>query len=215
MKMRWAIYAQALLITVAIFALALVLSDHFYKRRLREIGEIERRIALDLLSSDVSFELLAEAPCMATSTPPFVREIEALASRLEFLERERGANDSEVELLKSRYSLLEIKDLLVQRRTARECGGEAEIVVYFYSNKPGGCAECEKQGYVLSALREAHPDIRIYSFDYDLDISGVAALKEIYGVEPRLPALVVGRVPYYGFRSIEEVETLLMRYSGE
>lgn len=208
-ELRWGKYIFVLLITAAVFGAAFVVSNFFYERRLREAESIERRIALNLLSSEVQFELLAEAPCSAGSSPLLTEEINTLASQLEFLEGSRGANDTEVRFLKERYSLLQIKDLLLVKEIAKRCGTSAYTIVYFYSNTPGVCEDCERQGFVLSALRNTYPELRVYAFDYDLVLGGINALKQIYHIGEELPALVIDRKVHSGFQSVEALEKLL------
>ena len=79
------------------------------------------------------------------------------------------------------------------------------FVFYFYSDKDR-CEDCEKQGYVLTALREKYPDFRIYSFDYNLDLSAIQALVSIYKVKNELPAMVFNGKVYNGFQSVEDIE---------
>ena len=208
-EFHWGKYILVFLITASIFGTALVASNFFYERRLQEIDTLERRMTLNLLSSEVQFELLAVEPCSASTSPVLADEINTLASRLEFLEGERGSGNEEVKLLKARYSLLQIKDLLLVKEIAKRCGGTAHTIVYFYSNQPGHCAECERQGYVLSSLRNKYGDLKVYAFDYDLELGGITALKKIYSVENDLPALVVNRTPHYGFQNLEAIERLL------
>ena len=118
-EVRWGKYVLVFFVTASLFVLAFLLSDLFYGRRVREIERIERRISLSLLSSEVQFDLLLEAPCTSEGSPVLADEINALAARLEYLERERGSDDREVVFLKSRYSLLQIKDLLFVKETAK------------------------------------------------------------------------------------------------
>jgi len=209
LEVRWGKYVLVLLITASLFAFAFLLSDLFYGRRVREIELIERRISLSLLSSEVQFDLLLEAPCTRSNSPVLADEINALAARLEYLENERGSDDREVIFLKSRYSLLQIKDLLLVKEIAKFCGTSAHTIVYFYSNQAGKCDQCERQGLVLSALRDDHSDLKVYAFDYDLDLGGIEALKKIYGVRDELPALVVNRKPFYGYHDLDAVYGLL------
>ena len=61
-------------------------------------------------------------------------------------------------------------------------------------------------GYVLTALRDKYPDLRVYSFDYHFDLGAIKTLISINKVKPQLPALIINGVPYYGFKTIEELE---------
>jgi hypothetical protein len=54
-----------------------------------------------------------------------------------------------------------------------------------------------------------YPELRVYSFDYDLDLSVIDSLKAIYKIDEALPALIVEDKLYAGFKTIEELEALL------
>lgn len=209
MTLDWRKYGLVFLISAAIFTLALLASDRLYRARLSEVESIERRITLNLLSSEVQFALLSgSASCTTGASPILAGEMNSLASRLEFMEEERGTDDPEVATLKAQYSLLEIKDILLVRELVERCAAKTHTIVYFYSNSNGVCEDCERQGYVLSALRHDHPDLKVYSFDYDLDLGAVQTLKQIYGVREALPALVIDGKTVFGFHDQVRVEGL-------
>jgi hypothetical protein len=86
---------------------------------------------------------------------------------------------------------------------------DSVFVLYFYTTE-SNCAECTKQGYVLTALREKYPEFRVYSFDYNIDLSAVKTLISIYDVEDtKLPAMVINGKLVTGFKNVEEVEKML------
>ena len=96
----------------------------------------------------------------------------------------------------------------MQQITER-CNEKLFSILYFYTTA-NNCSECVKQSYVLTELRATYPELRVYSFDYNLDLSALRALVSIYGVEDtKLPALIVGDEMVTGFRSIEEIEAML------
>jgi hypothetical protein len=82
------------------------------------------------------------------------------------------------------------------------------VILYFYSNS-GDCADCEKAGYALTALRQTYPSIRVYSFDYHLDLSALTTLEKIEKLNGTLPAFVVNGKVVYGFQSIEDFQNLI------
>jgi thioredoxin-like negative regulator of GroEL len=110
-----------------------------------------------------------------------------------------------VAALKRYYSLLEIKDYLLMKRITERCKEASVFVLYFYGNADA-CEDCDKQSYVLTALREKYPGLRVYSFDYNIDISAVQTLKSIYKVGDALPALVMNGKTFNGFQSVEDIE---------
>lgn len=199
-------YIYAFLITAVIFGTAIYASDKLGNKKLAEVRDIEDKLALDILSSETQFSLLEETQCKDIKNTYLSKEVGNLAERLSIAETENPKDDPEVINLKRYYSLLEIKDYLLMKKITDKCGTKPTFILYFYSNQ-GDCEECTKAGYVLTALHDKYPDLRIYSFDYNLDLEAIKTLTSIYKVENRLPALIVNGDTYYGFRSLSELES--------
>lgn len=206
---RWQTYVLALVITGAIFGTALYVSNYLNDRRLAEIRATQDNISIDILSLETQFELLAEHSCRDIAENSVLsRELRPLAERLSFMEEQRSIDDEELLRLKRYYSLLQIKDLLLMQRVATKCDLNPVFILYFYSNE-GDCPECEEQGYVLTALSEEYPQLRIYSFDYNLDVSALQTLISIQEINKALPALVIKGNTYYGFKDVDDIKEIL------
>ena len=185
-----------------------MVSNYFDVKRLNEIKSIDDSISLDILSSEIQFDLLKQTPCEYLGDSSLSQELDSLGSRLSYLENARGASDSQVVQIKINYSLLEIKDFILMQSMSDKCKTKPAFVLYFYSNK-GDCPDCQYMGAVLTALRQAYPETRIYSFDYHSDISAVDTLEGIYRVQPKFPALVIHGKPTYGLKSLDEIKALM------
>ena len=94
------------------------------------------------------------------------------------------------------------------KRVSQKCGLEPVFILYFYSNEDD-CERCEEQGYVLTALSEEYPKLRVYSFDYHPDPPALHTLVTINDLGSELPALVIHERAYYGFKSVDEVKALV------
>lgn len=206
--MDWKKYAYTFLITAVIFGTAILASNYFNQKKINEIKNIESQIAVDILSSETQFSLLSELSCKDIGSSSLVKEIGELGDKLSYTEENRNSNDPEVINLKKYYSLLEIKDYLLGQKIYERCGKKTLSIIYFYSNK-GGCSDCQKEGFVLTKLRGDYPDLRVYSFDYDLDLSAVKAFVSIYKIKNELPALLINDTVYYGFQSIDDIKTII------
>lgn len=199
-------YVIAFLITACMFAVALYASNYFNGRRIADIRATQDDISTDILSLETQFDLLGEHSCKDFSESTILpSELQTLAGRLSYMEGQGPINRTEVTRLKRLYSLLEIKDYLITKDVAAKCKLKPVSILYFYSNK-GNCDDCEKQGYVLTALSKTYPQLRIYSFDYDLDISALKTLISIHQIKNEMPALVMDGEVYYGLQTIEDVE---------
>lgn len=202
-------YVIVFLITAFVFFGALYVSNRFAARRTAEVKTAEDKISLDILSSETQFALLKDSSCKAFDhSTAFSEELNSLVEKLSYMEQNLGNENPDVINLKKYYSLLQIKDYLLVGKVNEKCGVKPITIIYFYSNK-GDCKECQKEGYVLTSLREEYPELRIYSFDYNLDLSAVKTMRSLYGVRNTLPALVIWDENYYGFKSATDIEKII------
>ncbi len=207
-RARWGSYLMAFLITALIFATALYVSNYFNGQRIANVQATESDISTQILSTETQFDLLQEHSCSDVSETDLApSEMTALGSELDYLEAQ-GGNQAQIESLKSTYSILEIKDYLAVQQLARKCGSRPVFILYFYSNN-GDCPQCEAQGDVLTALSQQYPALRVYSFDYNLQVGALQTLISIDHVDDNLPALVINGKTYYGFQSLDAINRIL------
>lgn len=200
----WKKYIIVLFITSTIFISGLWVSNYLSNKKIDQLKSIEDKISVDLMSSETQFSLLQELSCKDVSTTVLSSELNSLADKISFSENNIGTDNSNVVSLKRYYSLLEIKDYLLMKKITERCGQKSIFILYFYKNDK--CDDCTKQGYVLTSLREKYPNLRVYSFDYNLDLSAIKAMTSIYKVPDNLPAIVINGKVYSGFKTIEEIE---------
>ncbi|MFH0804561.1 MAG: hypothetical protein V1896_03090 [Candidatus Zambryskibacteria bacterium] len=220
MEITWKKYAYTFLITAVIFATAIYVSNYFSQRKINEIKDIESQISIDISASETQFSLLSELPCREISSGLLSKELATLGDKLSYTEESRGSNNAEVINLKKYYSLLQIKDFLLMQKIKERCGSNLTnglppasagglFIMYFYSNKDGDCSDCQREGYVLTRLRQDYPELRVYAFDYNLDLSALQTLISIYNVDKKLPAILINDKAYYGFKSVDEIKEIL------
>ena len=204
----WKKYLLAFIITAAMFGTAFYLSARFNNARIADIRNAEDQLSIDLLSNETQYDLLGEQSCEDITRNPGLSDVlNSVASRLSYAEDHLGATDSEVVMLKKQYSLLEIKDYLLMQKIAAKCGTKTRpiFILYFYSNT-GDCTDCAREGEVLTYLRQTYPLLRVYSFDYGLDLSAAKTLIAMRNIGPEMPALVINnRPPVYGFKTVDDV----------
>lgn len=203
--MQWQKYILAFVITTAIFGTAFYVTSRLDARRVADIRATQEAISIDILSLETQFDLLGSLGCETiTEGVVLSSELNTLAARLSVAENNLGSDNEEVISLKKQYSLLEIKDYLLMREISGKCPAFKPVsILYFYSNTEN-CEDCRRMGEVLSYLRNEYPDLRVYSFDYNLNLSALETLISLRRVEPKFPALIVnsGR-PSYGFKSVD------------
>lgn len=210
--MAWQKYILAFIITAAIFGTAFYVAARLDQQRVADIRATQDAISIDILSSETQYELLGNLDCSTISENPVLSaELNDLAGKLSVAEKNLGDNNDQVDQLKKQYALFEIKDYLLMRQIAGECPNFKPVyVLYFYSNA-GDCPDCGRAGDVLTYLRQTYPGLRVYSFDYNLDLSALKTLESVRRVRGnQLPAFVINnRAPVYGFKSLQEMEDLI------
>jgi hypothetical protein len=196
----------ALVIAAAITGTIAYAITYLNNARVAELSAIEDKLSIDTLSLDTQFSLIAAAPCESVaSSTTLISELNDLGTRLAYTENQLGTNNDQVIHLKEQYSLLEIRDYLLTKQLATECGTKPVTVLYFYSNA-GDCADCDKAGYALSYLRTTYPNLRVYSFDYNLDLGALKTLIAVDKISGALPAFMINGKRSYGFTSLEDLE---------
>jgi hypothetical protein len=181
--------------------------NYLDQRRVAELSSIQDQLATDTLSVETQFALLEEAPCeYTTESNTLSATLADLGARLVFAEERLGATDPQVLQLKKQYTLLQIRDFLLMKRLARVCEADSPVALYFYSNVPGDCADCNRASYALSYLHETYPNLRVYSFDYNLDLGALKTLIAMEKIRPEFPAFVIEGKRSYGFSSLDALE---------
>ena len=196
----------AFLIAGAITATIAYAINYLNSARVAELSAISDKLSIDTLSIDTQFSLLASTPCDSVASSTILSgELTDLGSRLAYAESQLGADNEQVIRLKQQYSLLEIRDYLLTKQLAAACGTKPVTVLYFYSNA-GDCADCDKAGYALSYLHTTYPSLRVYSFDYNLNLGALKTLIAITKIDGSLPAFVINGKTSYGFTSLEDLQ---------
>lgn len=202
----WKKYVIVFLFTVGLFLSASYISNYFGDKKIDQLKLIQDKISIDILSSETQFSLLSELSCKNISDSVLSSELGELGNKLEWGEKNMGMTDT-VSYLKKYYSLLEIKDYLLTKKISARCKTKSAFILYFYTTAEN-CSECEREGLVLSTLRDKYPELRVYSFDYSIDLSAVKSMIKIYKIEDtKLPALIVDEELLTGFQSMEELES--------
>lgn len=194
-------------VTITLISTVVYAVNYLNRARIAELSAMEDKLAIDILSLDTQFSLLSSAPCdSSASSTTLISELADLGNRLAYAESQLGSDNSQVIRLKNQYSLLEIRDYMITKQLASACRTKPPVtVLYFYSNS-GDCAACDKAGYALSYLRDTYPNLRVYSFDYHLDLGALKTFIAVNKIKDDLPAFVINEKHVHGFTSLPDLE---------
>jgi len=205
-------YIFVFLCSALIFAGGFLLADFLGKKNMQKIDNLQQNFRIDILSLETQFSILSEAPCDSLNESTLTQELYEIAQSLENIANNVGPNDTSYIQLKKYYSILEIRHWLMLKKAKKQCRLPLAFVIYFYTNKQA-CADCANQGFILTHLRKKYPELRVYSFDYDLDLSALNTLKSIYKIKDQeLPLIVINDKLYQGYKTIEELEEIIGKY---
>lgn len=197
----------ALVITLLIIGSVVYTVSYLDRQRVAELSQLQNQLATDTLSVETQLALLESAPCDDISdTDTLSQEVSTLGGQLSTAEGRLGTDDEQVIQLKDQYTLLEIRDYLLTRQLETTCHTKPTVALYFYSNVPGACPDCERASYALSYLHQINPNLRVYSFDYNLDLGALKTLVAVEKVQPTFPAFVIDGTHTYGFTTIGDFE---------
>lgn len=202
-------YILVFLITAAIFATAFSVSTYLSNKKTANIKLAEDKISTDILSLETQFELLQDASCANLKGNTLANELDFLGEKLGYAEAQKEMGTENVMILKKYYSILQIKDFLLMKKVDKTCNTNPLSILYFYSNREDTCEDCTKQGYILTELKNNNPELRVYSFDYDLELSAIKTLVSLYKVPKEFPALVINEKAYTGFKTMEDIQKII------
>ena len=204
-------YIAAFLISVVIFIFGFLISDYFNNRRFSEINRAKQDFQVQVLSLETQLSYFKDILCADINEDILTHELHLIGEKLQFMENDLGKNHPEVKHLKQYYTLLQIRHYQSSQRLNERCNLNLVHILYFYADRRA-CPDCQKQGEVLSYLRQKYPLLRIYSFDYQLDLPSLAIVRPRGLTMPQdnyLPIIVIENQSLYGFKTIEEIEKIL------
>ncbi|HWC57991.1 MAG TPA: hypothetical protein VG621_03540, partial [Candidatus Paceibacterota bacterium] len=169
-------YIMVLLLTAGIFVASWYLSASINRHKFAALQAAQNKMSVDILSSETQFDLLKQNSCDDSGASVFADDLATLADKIAYSEQNFGSSD-DIATLKQQYTLLEVRDFLLTKQVAERCHEpDPQTIFYFYGTKEG-CPDCVKESYVLDALHQNNPYLRVYSFDYNLDLSTIKALR--------------------------------------
>jgi len=204
-------YVLVLVSTILIFSSGFFLADQINKGRLEELSSLQQNLRVDILALETQFSILEQAPCENLNESVLTQELYNISQKLTSVGNDLGNDHPQYLQLKKYYSVLEIKHWLLLLKARQQCELPLTFVIYFYADKKI-CPQCEDQGYILTYFRKKYPSLRVYSFDYDLELSALETLKSIYALEKNLPLLIIDDKIHEGFKDKEALEEILSQY---
>ena len=227
-------YILAFCLVIIIFMFGFFVSDELNDKRFSEINTMKQEFQIQVLDMEAQLAHFEKILCPDIGDDILTYELHAIGEKLEFMANSLGYNHPEVLHLKKYYSLLQIRHYHFSRELCKRCDLGLIHILYFFADEKY-CPNCEKQSVILTHLRREYPFLRIYSFNYKLDLLALEIIKPIIpseyliydetapdsNTDPKtkslvndspkqyLPIIVINGEPYFGFRTLQEMKELL------
>ncbi len=202
-------YLAVFATTTLIFFIGIIIGGYFSNLKIEKIYDIENDLKINILGTEIQYQIIAKDPCKFVNSTPLIEELHEMGTKLDYMENALGKDNKEVLNLKEYYSILEIRQWLLEKDMMQKCGSKRTLVLYFYSNDKHQCPECEEQGYVLTYARKNFDNINIYSFDIDTKNPAVDTVKRIYGVTIA-PTVIINEKKQEGFVTKDQIVNIIL-----
>ena len=217
-SMNLRIYAVALAFSALLFLVGLLVGAQLssqvsqgFAKQAASLQEDTRELELMLLLISSSGNESRLCPALLEQGGIFDNRTTEFGLSLNVLEKTRGRLNPEVQSLKREYSVMQLRDYLLFRQIAGQCG-RINQVIFFYTNV--ACQDCVEQGQILREFKREHPEVLVYTFDVDIGTPVVSALLSAYNINSYPALLVNGRVVQGKKTGTELQATLGINYNG-
>jgi len=180
------------------------------------VGNMLNTTKMDGISQDISYleemrniqetnllllDSLGEKKCSALGyyldlMVPELEELGQMVDRYESSSDSKRYQADEYKSLKSNYMLLQIKYWTLTKSFEKDCAQPIDDILYFYSNE--NCTDCRSQGIVLDSIKKNHPEVMIFSFEGDSNVSSIRIMAKTFNATV-FPTLVVNGKIHQGY----------------
>lgn len=150
---------------------------------------------------------------VSNSSCPFLNDLvrktnnnlDDLAGKLSSYDEEKIVfTSNDLVNIKSKYTVLLVKDWLLQNSVRQHCKTNSASILYFYDRD---CTDCLFQGDILTVLKQQFKEkVMIFPLDHSLGTSPVSLLESYYNIT-RFPSVVIDEAAYSGiipFKNLRE-----------
>ncbi len=162
----------------------------------------------DILGFQVQNELM-KGSCSNLSLVQSSSELNKMRDTMNFLEIRFGKLDESVLSQKKIYTILQVQHFLLVKEKDSACKTKTPTLLFFYSNIGSYKDSAEKLGVIIDNIRMKNPDLKVYSFDFDLGSNLIKILKEKYDVTDRNTIVVNEETNIVGLKNADEIEKYL------
>jgi len=200
-------YFIVFVITTLIFLVGIWMGQLLSDFRFGNLEDAQMDLRTQTATLETQYLLIAQNPCLLLDSDKLGEELYEMGEKLRYMEENYGANSKDVARLKEYYSLLELRHWLFLEQIKSKCKkNDFTTILYFYSNV--ACERCGEQGYVLTFLKEKNPNLKIYSFDVNIENPALDWIEDSYRIKD-VPTLIIDGEKYRGFINEDKLNEII------
>lgn len=191
-QISWKLYIASFIIATFVFIFGLLIGNLITENKYQKSLMDEQNFKIRLLELEVQGLLAERYECSMVDIMELTKNLDDIGRSLIEIEKDIGKSRlDEIAPAKKIYTLLELKHFALINKYDEKCYKKSfNFIFFFYSNKKN-LTETEQTGYVLDYLKKKYGDnLKIYSFDEDLNMEIVDSLKRVYNITS-VPAIVI------------------------
>ena len=212
-RLDWKLYLTAGIITVIIF-LSGYGFGYFLSQEKLNILKTELT-NLQLSQRDTEIESILRSSFRDSSCNTLRYELERttkaatdLGDRVVTYDNSELIKSQDFYSLKKEYILSLLQQWVYWELFKENCNSTVNTILYFYSLT--GCEDCDKQGYVLSFLKQEYTNkTMIFALDSNVDLFSLDILKRNYNIT-KTPSLLINKNRYEGFTDLNQLRSALV-----
>ena len=215
-KVRLHIYLKAALLTFLVFISGVVIGWYLDETRVSfvksKIDELEISFSNLALEEEFYRSIATNKNTICNIYISKANDLALQAGKLgSYLESFREISKfslHNIEILKDKYFILNLKLWLYMRKLREDCNYNTTTILFFYTSMER-CEDCAAQGIVLDQLKKSDPEkYMIFAIDVDSKLGIVNTLKVYFNVT-KVPTLIINeKQKIEGFISRQELEKL-------
>src|SRR3989338_5356088 len=210
-KINWQKITLAFLIAVFMFTFGLFIG--FLAKTLIQGAtiDLQNSVRNEIVNLETIDLLEKDNVCENYSINLISEKLDYTGELISLLEIKKGKADTEVLELKKLYTMLEVRHMLLMEEKNRLCDQDYDIFLFFYSNDENCEDDVEKTSFILSYLRKKYENVRVYSFDSNLDSDLVKILMSKYSVNSCKVVILNGEKVTKDIARSEDLEELFVK----
>jgi hypothetical protein len=199
-------YVLAIILATIIFGAGfLIVHSISYVEYLR-VSNLQSESSYQIFQDKLKYSFFKENPCSMEDYAGLTNDLTFQGQLINDLETKLGKNDEAVLFRKKFYTLMELEHFEFIRQMNQKCSSNITTMFFFYSNEKSSLDESERVGNLLGVIYNRHPEIKIYSFDMNLDSELMPLLLEKYGVKSSPTVIINEKIRVTNIENINDIE---------